>query len=61
VGNLGPREGRKRMVFGLEMLAIGIAFMAMYFYYDIRGPIVLTFFFAFWLGVMGLLQGREST
>jgi uncharacterized membrane protein HdeD (DUF308 family) len=43
------------------MLAIGIAFMAMYFYYDIRGPIVLTFFFAFWLGVMGLLQGREST
>ncbi|HTM10465.1 MAG TPA: hypothetical protein VL754_18920 [Verrucomicrobiae bacterium] len=59
--NLGVIESRKRTIFGAAMLGAAVALTATYFYYDIRGPVVLILFIPFWLGVMGLLQGRAST
>jgi type IV secretory pathway VirB3-like protein len=61
VGNLGPAETRKRMMFGAVMLAFGGALTVVLLFVHARGPLLLVLFFPFWLGVMGLLQGRAST
>jgi type IV secretory pathway VirB3-like protein len=62
VGNLGPVETRKRMVFGAAMLALAVVLTAALSFFDaVRGPWLLVLFVPFWLGTLGLLQGREST
>ena len=61
MGNLGPVEARKRMLFGVAMIALGVALSAAMFFTYVRGPWLLLLFIPFWLGVMGLLQEREST
>jgi hypothetical protein len=61
MANLGPVETRRRMIFGAVMLALGVALSIALFLTHARGPLLLVLFFPFWLGTMGLLQGREST
>lgn len=62
MGNLGPVETRKRMLFGAAMLTLGAAAAAVVFFLNVRrGAWLLLLFIPFWLGTMGLLQGREST
>lgn len=61
MANLGPRETRKRMIFGVVMLGVGVALTAILFFLDARGPWLLALFVPFWLGALGLLQGREGT
>jgi hypothetical protein len=60
-GNLGPKETRKRMIFGAVMLGLGVALTVAFFFLNARGPLLLVLFLPFWLGTLGLLQGREST
>jgi hypothetical protein len=61
VGNLGPAETRKRMTFGAVMLAIGFALAAAMFFLRIRDSWLLVTVLPFWLGSLGLLQGRQNT
>jgi hypothetical protein len=62
VSNLGPVETRKRMMFGAAMLTLGVAATAVVFFLHVRrGAWLLLLFIPFWLGTLGLLQGREST
>jgi len=60
-GNLGPRESRKRMIFGWAMLAAGLGATAGLNYYRAGVYWRLLVFFPFWLATLGLLQGREKT
>ena len=61
-GNLGPKEARKRMIFGTVMLALAVALTPALLFTDaVGGPWLLVLFVPFWLGTLGLLQGREST
>lgn len=60
LGNLGPRESRKRMIFGWVMLAAGAALGVAFSLRDL-GPSVLLLVIPFWLGSLGILQGREKT
>ncbi|HKA31811.1 MAG TPA: hypothetical protein VKH64_01250 [Candidatus Binatia bacterium] len=61
MGNLGPAEARKRMMFGAAMLALGLILAAALFFLNLQGPWLLFLFVPFWLAALGLLQGREST
>lgn len=60
-GNLGPREAQKRMIFGAVMLALGAALTAAFFFLDVRGPLLLVLFLPFWIGALGVFQGRAKT
>jgi hypothetical protein len=57
-GNLGPKETRKRMIFGAVMLALGF-FLAYNLFNNAVSLVVV--FMIFWLGVLGLLQGQQKT
>jgi type IV secretory pathway VirB3-like protein len=61
MGNLGPLETRKRMMFGGAMLVVGLILTAVLFFLDLQGIWLLLLFVPFWLAALGLLQGREST
>lgn len=60
-GNLGPRETRKRMIFGAVMLALAVALTIAFFFLDARGPLLLVLFLPFWLGALGIFQGQAKT
>ena len=60
-GNLGPLEASKRMMFGAVMLALAVALTIAFYFFHARGPLLLVLFLPFWLGALGLLQGRAST
>ena len=61
MGNLGPVETRKRMVFGVAMLALGVVLTVVFLFLDVYGPLLLVLFVPFWLGAVGIFQGREKT
>ena len=60
-GNLGPREQRKRFVFGLVMLVVGLAVSAVLISTDASPWWRLLVFIPFALAGHGLLQAREKT
>jgi len=60
-GNLGPKETRKRMMFGIVMLALGVALTLAFFFLHASGPLLLVLFLPFWLGTLGIFQGQAST
>ncbi|HEX8557764.1 MAG TPA: hypothetical protein VF668_06675 [Pyrinomonadaceae bacterium] len=59
--NIGPRERRKRRLFGIVSLtaAVGIAFVLVAF--DTPRLWRLAVFFPLWMAGLGLLQAREKT
>jgi hypothetical protein len=62
VTNLGPKESRKRLVFGLAMAALGIvmaAGLSLVPAADVYWRLLL--FLPFWLAVLNLLQAKEKT
>lgn len=60
-GNLGPRESRKRLVFGLAMLALGAGLIAALVVLHVGWTWRLVLFFPFWLAALGLIEAREKT
>jgi hypothetical protein len=60
-GNLGPRETRKRMIFGAVMLALAVALTIVFYFLDASGPLLLVLFLPFWLGTLGIFQGQAKT
>jgi hypothetical protein len=61
VGNIGPRECRKRLMMGGAMLAggVGIASALIFTGVDRFWRIIL--FFPFWMGALGFFQTKEKT
>ena len=61
VANIGPRERRKRRLFGIVSLtaAVGVAFVLVAFAAPRWWRLVV--FFPLWMAGLGLLQAREKT
>ena len=59
--NIGPRERRKRRLFGIVSLtvAVGVAFVLVV--YGAPRWARLVVFFPLWMAGLGLLQAREKT
>lgn len=61
IANIGPRERRKRIAFGVTLLLAGgvVAALLVGLRADRLWRLVL--FLPFWAGAVGVLQAREST
>jgi hypothetical protein len=59
--NLGPRESRKRLVFGFAMLALGAGLIAALEVLHAGRTWRLVLFLPFWLAALGLIEAREKT
>lgn len=59
--NIGPRERRKRRLFGIVSLtvAVGVAFVLVVYGAPRWSRLVV--FFPLWMAGLGLLQAREKT
>jgi hypothetical protein len=61
VANIGPRECRKRLTFGIAMLSMSMVIAAVLVATGVpRGWRVLLFL-PLWAAALGVLQAREST
>jgi hypothetical protein len=60
-GNLGPREQRKRLIFGAAMLVVALALMAGLLATGATRWWRLALFIPFALAGHGLFQAREKT
>ena len=61
IANIGRGERRKRTIFGIVMLGVGAAALVALLAAGVQPLFRLPLFFAFWLGLLGLLQAREKT
>jgi hypothetical protein len=59
--NLGPREARKRLVFGISLLGLGVVASGVLWFFDVSAWWRLLLFFPYWLGLLGLLEARTRT
>jgi hypothetical protein len=61
VANIGTRERRKRLVFGIVALLAGVVISGLLVY--IRAPLVwrLPLFLLFYFGSLGYFQSRDKT
>lgn len=59
--NIGPRERRKRMHFGLVMLGVGAVALAALAAAGLPRLWRLALFLPFWAGALGVFQAREKT
>lgn len=61
IANIGPRERRRRMRFGVVLLVTGAGLAALLVGIDAHRLWRLLLFLPFWAGAVGLLQAREKT
>ena len=61
VGNIGPREQRKRRLMGIVALTVGVGLAFLFVVTDAPRWSRLVIFFPVWLAGLGLLQAREKT
>jgi hypothetical protein len=61
IANIGVAERRKRLVFGISALGVGVAIAILLVY--IHAPLVwrLPLFLLFFAGALGLFQSRDKT
>jgi hypothetical protein len=59
--NLGPRQARKRLGFGLAFLAAGIVLVLVLWFWNAPSAAWLSLFVPVWLGLLGLLEARTHT
>ena len=59
--NIGARERRKRRIFGIVSLTVGICFASILVGTAAPRPLRLIVFFPIWLAGLGLLQAKEKT
>jgi hypothetical protein len=60
LANIGPRQRRQRLLYGLVMLVVGLAVVVA----DLAGASrwwLLAVFAFFWVGGLGVLQARGHT
>lgn len=61
IANIGPRERRKRMRFGVALLVVGAGLAVVLVGLQADRLWRLVLFLPFWLGAVGVLQAREKT
>ena len=59
--NLGPRQARKRLLFGVGFLALGLLGKVAFSILGLSTGWRMTLFLPFWFGVLGVLQARTRT
>lgn len=60
LANIGPQQRRRRLLYGLVMLVVGLAAVVMDLASASRWWLVGVFAF-FWAGALGVLQARGHT
>lgn len=61
IANIGPRERRKRMRFGVALLTVGAALAVFLWVLGAHRPWRLALFLPLWAGAIGIFQAREKT
>jgi hypothetical protein len=58
-GNLGPSERRKRLIFGLAALSLGLGMLVISGMTSVYSWVFL--FLLFWVAALGIFQAKEKT
>lgn len=61
IANIGPQERRKRLMFGIVTLAVGVVISFLFVYYRVPPLLRLTLFFPLFVGALGFYQARDRT
>jgi hypothetical protein len=61
IANIGPRERRKRLSFGITMLAASIVISFLFVFYGVRPVFRLILFVPLFVGALGFFQARDRT
>jgi hypothetical protein len=61
IANIGPRERRKRLVFGITALAASVVISFLFVFYRVRPVFKLTLFVPLFVGALGFFQARDRT
>lgn len=59
--NIGPRQRRRRLSFGIVMLGIAVTAIAVLAFYDVARPWRILVAAPVFLGLLGVLQARART
>jgi len=61
IANIGPRERRKRLVFGVAALSLSVVISAIFVVTGVRPVWRLTLFVPLFAGALGFFQARDRT
>ena len=61
IANIGPRERRKRLVFGVVALSLSVVISAIFVVTGVRPVWRLTLFVPLFAGALGFFQARDRT
>jgi hypothetical protein len=61
IANIGPRERRKRLVFGIVTLAASVVISFLFVFYGVRPVFRLPLFIPLFVGALGFFQYRART
>lgn len=61
IANIGPRERRKRLVFGMVTLAASVVISFLFVFYGVRSVFRLFLFVPLFVGALGFFQYRDRT
>ena len=59
--NIGPRERRKRLMFGITTLAASIVISFLFVFYGVRPVFRLPLFVPLYVGALGFFQAHDRT
>jgi hypothetical protein len=61
IANIGPRERRKRLVFGIAALAVSVVISFLFVFTGVRPVFRLPLFIPLFVGALGFFQARDRT
>jgi hypothetical protein len=61
IANIGPRERRRRLMFGIATLAASMVISFLFVLYGVRPVFRLPLFVPLFVGALGFFQARDRT
>lgn len=61
IANIGPKERRKRLIFGIAVLAATVVISFLFVFYKVPPLLRLTLFIPLFVGALGFFQSRGKT
>jgi hypothetical protein len=61
IPNIGPRQRRRRVRFGVRLFSAGVVLFAALWFADVERVWRLATLLPFWLGALGVFQARAKT
>ncbi|HVS60536.1 MAG TPA: hypothetical protein VHE82_07580 [Gemmatimonadaceae bacterium] len=61
IANIGPRERRKRLVFGIAALAVSVVISFLFVLNGVRPVLRLPLFIPLFVGALGFFQAQDRT